>query len=143
MLFVCRVVFVIMLISSLAKYTMAYRVQTVSSSPIFLSLSFCQRPCHAGVDGDGADVRQPQSKRLFHVLTSLITTFAAISYYAMANGDGVVSLVVKVWEATNGKLPSTYHYVHRELDWARYVGWSKLPSYPQSLHPPKHVLTVA
>ena len=44
----------------------------------------------------------------------------------MANGDGVFSLVVKEWEETNGSLPSTYHVVHREIYWARYVDWSKL-----------------
>ena len=67
---------------------------------------------------------EQQNKRLFHILTSFITTFAAISYYAMANGDGVVDLVVDTWEETHGSLPSTLHYIHREVYWARYVDWS-------------------
>jgi bacteriorhodopsin len=33
--------------------------------------------------------RVPVQKRLFHILTAFITTFAFISYYAMASGDGV------------------------------------------------------
>ncbi|KAI1081182.1 opsin-1 [Whalleya microplaca] len=34
-------------------------------------------------------MRTPVQKRLFHVITAFITTFAFFSYYAMATGDGV------------------------------------------------------
>ncbi|KAH8204880.1 hypothetical protein TruAng_000919 [Truncatella angustata] len=51
------VVVVLMALSSLAFYAMAFRV--------------------------------PVQKRLFHVLTAFITTFAFLSYFAMATGDGV------------------------------------------------------
>merc|ERR1739848_954167 len=48
----------------------------------------------------------PVSKRLYHVITTLITITAAISYFAMASGH-----------ATN-------HDVCRQVFWARYVDWS-------------------
>ncbi|MCJ1325314.1 hypothetical protein MMC10_001977 [Thelotrema lepadinum] len=86
------VVFVIMVISSLAMYTMAYRV--------------------------------PASKRLFHIITAFITTFAAISYYAMAVGDGVYDNVIKFTESHGNGIPDTYYYQSREVYWARYVDWS-------------------
>ncbi|MCJ1230083.1 hypothetical protein MMC12_006754 [Toensbergia leucococca] len=85
------VVFVIMLISSLAFYAMAFRV--------------------------------PVQKRLFHILTSFITTFAAISYFAMACGDGVGVNEITLKEQHN-HVPDTTQTVYREVYWARYVDWS-------------------
>jgi len=85
------VVFVIMVISSLAFYAMAFRV--------------------------------PVQKRLFHILTAFITTFAAISYFAMASGDGISFSTVIVKEE-HKHVPATYQVIHREVYWARYVDWS-------------------
>ncbi|KAL8948794.1 MAG: hypothetical protein Q9222_005056 [Ikaeria aurantiellina] len=85
------VVFVIMLISSLAFYIMAFRV--------------------------------PVQKRLFHILTAFITTFAAISYYAMAVGDGVGQNKILI-KHTQKHFPDTYDTIFREVYWARYVDWS-------------------
>ncbi|KAL8837671.1 MAG: hypothetical protein Q9205_007533 [Flavoplaca limonia] len=85
------VVFVIMLISSLAFYIMAFRV--------------------------------PVQKRLFHILTAFITTFATLSYYAMAIGDGVGKNKITI-KHTQKHFPDTYDVVYREVYWARYVDWS-------------------
>ncbi|MCJ1237078.1 hypothetical protein MMC14_005062 [Varicellaria rhodocarpa] len=85
------VVFVIMVISSLAFYAMAFRV--------------------------------PVQKRLFHILTAFITTFAAISYFAMASGDGK-SLSLTVIKESHKHVPDTIQEVYREVYWARYVDWS-------------------
>ncbi|KAL8801933.1 MAG: hypothetical protein Q9223_006831 [Gallowayella weberi] len=85
------VVFVIMLISSLAFYIMAFRV--------------------------------PVQKRLFHILTAFITTFATLSYYAMAVGDGVGHNKITI-KHTQKHFPDTYDVIYREVYWARYVDWS-------------------
>ncbi|CAJ2502863.1 Uu.00g102570.m01.CDS01 [Anthostomella pinea] len=83
------VVCVLMGLSSLAFYAMAWRV--------------------------------PVQKRLFHVLTALITTFAFLSYYAMATGDGVGVHTTVVKET---KLHVVTEIVNRDVYWARYVDWS-------------------
>lgn len=62
--------------------------------------------------------RQPANKRLFHVLTSTITTIAAISYYAMAVGDGIT-----LHETVKSK-NHLYYSVFREVYWARDVDWA-------------------
>ena len=64
-----------------------------------------------------------KQKRLFHILTAFITTFAAISYYAMANKDGV-SMNHIVIKEDHKHTPPTYKDVYREVYWARYVDWS-------------------
>ena len=67
------------------------------------------------------------------MLTSFITTFAAISYFAMASGDGVSNIVVDKWSESNGPgLPDTLHIVHRSVYWARYVDWSTYLSVTRS-----------
>lgn len=86
------VVCVIMALSSLAFYAMAFRV--------------------------------PVQKRLFHVLTAMITTFAFISYYAMASGDGKSFSSVVQEEHHKHNMPTTYTTIHREVYWARYVDWA-------------------
>jgi len=86
------VVVVIMAISSLAFYAMAYRV--------------------------------PAQKRLFHILTAFITTFAFLSYFAMATSDGIsLNKIVEKEEHKHG-LPPTYTVIYREVYWARYIDWS-------------------
>ncbi|CAF9937676.1 hypothetical protein IMSHALPRED_000503 [Imshaugia aleurites] len=85
------VVFVIMLISSIAFYAMAFRV--------------------------------PVQKRLFHILTAFITTFATISYFAMAVHDGVSQNEITI-KQTQKHFPDTFQTVYREVYWARYVDWS-------------------
>ncbi|KAL8699317.1 MAG: hypothetical protein Q9201_006076 [Fulgogasparrea decipioides] len=85
------VVFVIMLLSSIAFYILAFRV--------------------------------PVQKRLFHILTAFITTFATLSYYAMAVGDGVGQNKILI-KHTQKHFPDTYDTIYREVYWARYVDWS-------------------
>jgi len=85
------VVCVLMALSSLAFYGMAFRV--------------------------------PVQKRLFHVITSLITTIAFLSYYAMASGDGI-SYNKTVETETHKHVPDTYQTIFREVYWARYVDWA-------------------
>jgi len=65
--------------------------------------------------------RVPVQKRFFHIITAMITTFATISYYAMASGEGI-SLHDHVLETSKSVLVDTV--VSREVYWARYVDWS-------------------
>jgi bacteriorhodopsin len=67
--------------------------------------------------------RVPVQKRLFHVITTFITTFAAISYFAMANGDGVSYAHIIVKE-THKHVPDTVEHIFRQVYWARYIDWS-------------------
>ncbi|KAI9831819.1 MAG: hypothetical protein M1819_004716 [Sarea resinae] len=85
------VVFVIMLLSTIAFTALAWRV--------------------------------PVQKRLFHVLTTFITAFAAISYFAMASGDGN-SLAHFVIKESHKHVPDTATDLYRQVFWARYVDWS-------------------
>lgn len=67
--------------------------------------------------------RVPPQKRLFHVLTAFITTFAFLSYFAMASGDGIA--YNKITEIEEHKhVPDTEKIICREVYWARYVDWS-------------------
>jgi bacteriorhodopsin len=65
----------------------------------------------------------PQSKRLYHVLTTFIVTFAALSYFAMASGHGI-SYHVSTEEQHHKHVPSTEHEIYRQVYWARYVDWT-------------------
>ncbi|KAL9095903.1 MAG: hypothetical protein Q9165_001900 [Trypethelium subeluteriae] len=65
----------------------------------------------------------PASKRLYHVITTLITTVAAISYFGMATGHGVSLHDVKITEQ-HEHVPDTYKHIYRQVYWARYVDWS-------------------
>jgi len=67
--------------------------------------------------------RVPVQKRLFHVLTAFITTFAFISYFAMATGHGVSVHKITV-RHQNDHVPDTFTEVQRQVFWARYVDWS-------------------
>lgn len=67
--------------------------------------------------------RVPVSKRLYYVITTLITIFASLSYFAMATGQGVSYNHVRVRHSHN-HVPDTFHDVYRQVFWARYVDWS-------------------
>ncbi|RDW88282.1 putative opsin-1 [Coleophoma cylindrospora] len=86
------VVFVIMLLSTLAFTWMAFKV--------------------------------PVQKRIFHVLTALITTFATLSYFAMATGDGVSFAHTVIRESHKHTGVDTVTHVFRQVFWARYIDWS-------------------
>lgn len=59
-----------------------------------------------------------QGKRLYHVITTLIVVFAALSYFAMASGDGIG------YHVTVDRDGDYTTEVHRQVYWARYVDWS-------------------
>jgi bacteriorhodopsin len=63
--------------------------------------------------------RTPVQKRLFYVVTALITTFATLSYYAMATGEGTSFATIVVKDTDK-----TVERVFRQVFWARYVDWS-------------------
>jgi len=84
------VVFVIMLLSTIAFSFLAFRV--------------------------------PVQKRLFHVLTAFITTFATLSYFAMATGDGNSYAHTKVKETHLDV--HTIEHIYRQVFWARYIDWT-------------------
>jgi len=86
------VVTIIMFLSSLAIYIMAWRV--------------------------------PANKRLFHVLTALITTIATLSYFAMAVGDGTTWHYDIKHEDLADPLPDLPYGMKREVYWVRYVDWA-------------------
>lgn len=65
----------------------------------------------------------PVSRRLYHVITTLITITAAISYFAMATGDASSYSCNKVKDH-HGKLPSTHHLLCRQVYYARYIDWA-------------------
>lgn len=65
----------------------------------------------------------PVSKRLYHVITTLITITAALSYFGMASGHAV-SLNCNKVKDSHKHVPDSYHEVCREVYWARYVDWS-------------------
>lgn len=66
----------------------------------------------------------PISRRLYHVITTLITITAAISYYGMATKAGVSWKHTRVTEHHNKGLPDTHHDIYRQVYWARYVDWA-------------------
>lgn len=65
----------------------------------------------------------PISKRLYHIVTTLITIFASLSYFAMATGHGIGYHHV-VERESHKHVPDTTHDVYRQVYWARYVDWS-------------------
>jgi len=65
----------------------------------------------------------PISKRLYHVVTALITMTAALSYFGMASGHGVSYHHVVVRES-HKHVPDTEHDIYRQVYWARYVDWA-------------------
>jgi bacteriorhodopsin len=68
--------------------------------------------------------RVPVSRRVYHVITTLITIIAAISYYAMATKSGVNWHHIHKTEGHKHGIPDTHHDIYRQVYWARYVDWS-------------------
>lgn len=60
---------------------------------------------------------------MFHILTAFITTFATLSYYAMAVNDGVGENKIVLTQSQK-HFPDVKQVVYREVYWARYVDWS-------------------
>jgi len=66
----------------------------------------------------------PVARRLYHVITTIITLTAAISYFAMASGHATSYHCVTVTDHHKHGVPDTHHEVCRQVFWARYVDWS-------------------
>src|SRR4051794_23785399 len=60
---------------------------------------------------------------MFHILTAFITTFAFLSYFAMATGGGVSYHKTVVTVKHHKNIPDTKEIIYREVYWARYVDW--------------------
>lgn len=56
-------------------------------------------------------------------MTALITTFAFLSYFAMATGDGIATLHSSYTEH-HDIVPPTTQDIYTEVYWARYVDWT-------------------
>merc|ERR1712000_237002 len=65
----------------------------------------------------------PVQRRLYHVITTIITLTAALSYFAMASGQATSYHCISVKDS-HKHVPDTHHDVCREVYWARYVDWS-------------------
>lgn len=65
----------------------------------------------------------PVSKRLYHIVTTVIVMTAAISYFGMAVGDGISWNKITIEHEHKHGIPATYDTVKREVYWARYVDW--------------------
>ena len=68
--------------------------------------------------------RIPVSRRLYHVVTTFITVTAAVSYFAMATGQGTSWSCVRVDDHHDDPIPDTHHAQCRAVFWARYVDWA-------------------
>ncbi|GIZ39749.1 hypothetical protein CKM354_000312100 [Cercospora kikuchii] len=65
----------------------------------------------------------PMSKRLYHVVTTVITITASLSYFAMATGHGVSYHHVVVRES-HKHVPDTKTDLYRQVYFARYIDWA-------------------
>jgi hypothetical protein len=65
-----------------------------------------------------------QSNRLYHVITTTITTIAAISYFMMATGQGIGIHETKIHEHHKHVDQDTETLIRRQVFWARYVDWT-------------------
>lgn len=64
-----------------------------------------------------------QAKRLYHIVTTIIVMTAALSYFAMATGQGVSWHHIKV-TTTHKHVPDTTDDLYRQVFYARYIDWS-------------------
>ncbi|KAK7583261.1 hypothetical protein V3481_012553 [Fusarium oxysporum f. sp. vasinfectum] len=63
------------------------------------------------------------SRRLYHVITTLITIISALSYFAMASGHAAAFNCQTIRE-DHKHVPNILRHVCREVFWARFVDWS-------------------
>jgi len=66
----------------------------------------------------------PISRRIYHVITTLITVIAAISYFGMATKQGVSWHHNHLVEHHKHHIPPTHDDIYRQVYWARYVDWA-------------------
>jgi len=65
----------------------------------------------------------PISKRIFYVITTMMSIIAALSYFAQASGHASSFACTTVREH-HEHVPDTFHEVCRQVYWARYVDWA-------------------
>ncbi|KAK3347026.1 putative opsin protein [Lasiosphaeria hispida] len=65
----------------------------------------------------------PISRRIYYVLTTLMTITASLSYFAMASGHSVSYNCITVRDY-HEHVPDTFHDVCRQVYWARYIDWT-------------------
>lgn len=118
-----RIICVLMGVSSLVFYALAARV------PIVCPPSK-RSPNRQGLRSGQKIFTFAQQKRLFHFITSLITTIAFLSYFAMATGGGVSLHTVSVAENSSHTI---IEITKRQIYWARYVDVSYSNSNPSIL----------
>lgn len=70
----------------------------------------------------GLSWKVPVSRRLYHVITTLITLVAVLSYFAMATRGGKTLNCANV-KHHHDHVSNTNGGVCREVYWARYVDW--------------------
>ncbi|KAJ5782034.1 Opsin [Penicillium paradoxum] len=67
--------------------------------------------------------RAPLPKRIFHILTSLITTISFITYLALSTGQGITFQHTTIHES-HKHVPDTHTDYVRQILWLRYVNWA-------------------
>ena len=65
----------------------------------------------------------PTTKRLFHVITTLTTIIASLSYFAMASGQAS-SFACAAAKDKHEHVPDIPYTECRQIYWARYVDWA-------------------
>lgn len=109
-----RVVTVLMGISSLVFYALAARAPLVSSYLFYILYPLYYIYIY---------LTSLQPKRIFHILTSLITTISFIIYLALATGQGITTKHARVHES-HKHVPDTHTDYIRQVLWLRYVNWA-------------------
>lgn len=69
----------------------------------------------------------PVSRRIYHIITTIITLTAAVSYFAMATGHATThhcTTVTQHFGKHHNDFPDTHRVVCRQVFWARYVDWT-------------------
>lgn len=65
----------------------------------------------------------PQPKRVFHTLTSLITTISFMVYLALATGQGTAWRHADI-TTRHKNVPDTTQEYFRQVQWLRYINWA-------------------
>ncbi|KAI1940471.1 hypothetical protein LOZ66_002065 [Ophidiomyces ophidiicola] len=102
------VVTILMLLSSLIFYILGSRVIVVRDTRIA-----ALKP---------KELTIPKPKRLFHVLTSIVTTISFLAYFAMATGEGIGFNVATIHHR-HKNAPDTVEEVFRQVYWVRWLNW--------------------
>jgi bacteriorhodopsin len=72
----------------------------------------------------GLSWRVAVSRRVYHVLTTLITIIGSLSYFAMATGHGVSFHHTRIHHHFDNTGKDMYTDLYRQVFWARYIDWA-------------------